>query len=349
MPLIPHSRPTVGSAEEKAVRQVIQRKRLAQGIECEKLESALSSGVGHRYGVTVASGTAALHLALLALQMKPRQRIAIPSYACTALLHAVRLVGGRPILTDVDPLTGNMRVEDAKLAVRAGAAAFIVPHLFGYPADVVGIERLGVPVIEDCAQCVGASVAKRPVGGLTAISIFSFYATKVLGAGEGGMVCTSDPRMAQRVRELRAYDNQEELIPRFNYKLSDLHAAMARVQLKRLPSFLRRRRKLAETYRRNLSGLAIDLPPRASSGVSPIFYRFVIGTDQREKLMARLAQAGVHAARPVYRPLHTYLGLKGYPNTARFYARAVSLPIFPSLGLFDVRYVCRQVEEGLTV
>jgi perosamine synthetase len=346
---IAHSKPFVGQAEKLAVSRVIASGRLAQGPQVARLEKELAAKVGHGYGIAVSSGTAALYCALKALKVDRTSDVIIPSYVCTALLNAVTMAGGRPVLADADPFTGNLTADAVKKRLTGKCRAVIVPHLFGYPADVAAIERLGVPVIEDCAQCVGAKMGGMSVGALSAISIFSFYATKLNAAGEGGMVATSDTRVRDRVIALREYDNRDTYSPAFNFKLSDVHAAIARVQLEKLPAMIRRRRLLAEVYRRELAGCGrfVQLPD-AEPGVDPVYSRFVVTVaGNLDRVIQKLRRAGIECGRPVYKPLHRYLGLRGFPNTDSLQETALSLPIYPSMSSNDAAYVAGRLKKIL--
>jgi dTDP-4-amino-4,6-dideoxygalactose transaminase len=339
---IPHSRPFVGNAEKAACGKVILSRQLSQGPCVEMLEHELSSVAGHKFGICVSSGTAALYCALKALGVSPGNSVVIPSYVCTALLNAVILAGADPVLSDVDPATGNMDPHSARKAVRRATRAIIVPHLFGVPAAAHEIERsTGIPVIEDCAQCVGTTIGGEKIGSLTTISIFSFYATKLLCAGEGGMAATSDARLAAKLADMREYDNRDRYVPSFNFKLSDVHAAIALVQLKKLPAAIRRRKAVAREY---LNGLKPVSPrvrlPDSTAHASSVFYRFVALVDQPiSGILRKSEKSGVSCRRPIYGPLHHYLKKTGFPGTDEIYKRAISLPIYPDLTQNEISQV----------
>jgi perosamine synthetase len=339
---IPHSRPFIAQAEKNACCRVFASGQLSEGTEVLRLERELSGFVGHKYGIAVSSGTAALYLALKALGVGKGDSVIIPSYVCTALLNAVLLAGAEPSVCDVDPCTGNMGLEHAKKVLRRNTRAAIVPHLFGQPADARAIERgLGVPVVEDCAQCVGTTIGNEKVGSLTRISIFSFYATKLICAGEGGMVATSDKRLAEKIRDLREYDNRDTYIPAFNFKLSDIHAAIARAQLEKLPAAIRLRRKTARAYAGMLDGASsIKHLPEFNTQAPSVFFRFVAHISKNvDSILKTTESAGVACRKPIYKPLHQYLKKTGFPGTDEIYRQAISLPIYPGLTNRQVEYV----------
>jgi perosamine synthetase len=170
------------------------------------------------------------------------------------------------------------------------------------------------------------------VGSFGAISVFSFYSTKVITTGEGGMACTSSAALAERMRALRDYDEREDYEVRFSYKMSDLQASLGLAQLARLPELVAARRELAERYDTTLVGLGVALPARRPE-CEAMYYRYVIRTDDADQLMGRFAERSVECKRPVFRPLHQYLNgsYADLPRTDRFHARALSLPLYPAL------------------
>jgi len=338
---IPHSKPFVGTKEKSAAARVITSCQLSQGKEVALLERELCASAGHRYGVAVSCGTAALYCALRGLDVGKGDRVIIPSYVCTALLNAVHACSATPVLCDVDAQTGNMNVHTVKKAFSNRVKAVIVPHMFGCPADAAAIESLGVPVVEDCAQCVGARIDGRKVGSLTALSVFSFYSTKLLAAGEGGLVATSNKKVAARIADMRDYDKKEDWLPRFNFKLSDIHAAIARQQLKKLKAIIAARRKIAAYYSRELLAiLGSDALPVHESCNNPVYYRYIVRVKKNlDGIIKRLNRKGIGAARPIYKPLHQYLGTNGFPGTEQIHSHAMSIPIYPGLSRENQRRV----------
>jgi perosamine synthetase len=347
---IPHSRPCLGRAEKAACLRVISSGQLSENAEVSSLEKELSGFVGHGFGIAVSSGTAALFLALKALGVKRGDTVVIPSYVCTALLNAVYLTGAKPLLSDVDPVTGNVNSDLAKKAARSTTRAVIAPHLFGTPIDAHSIEKnLGIPVIEDCAQCLGTTVGNKPVGGLTTISVFSFYATKLLCAGEGGMIATSDKKLAGQMVDYREYDNRDDYIPSFNIKLSELHAAIARQQLKKLPAMISRRRQTARRYIRDLKDLTfITRLPLETRECRPMYFRFVLQTRQNASaIIQKMDRLGVACRKPVYKPLHHYLKQTGFPGADEIFRRAVSVPLYPGLKNDEITYIIASLKKIL--
>ena len=223
-PFIPHSRPALGEAEAKAVAEVVRGGWVAQGRQVAAFEQAMAKVTGQAQGVAVSSGTAALYVALMALGIGAGDEVVIPSYVCTALWHAVRLTGATPILVDIEPATYDPSPQAVTRVLTRHTKAVIVPHMFGLPADIETLKSHGVPVIEDCAQTLGVTVRGTSVGGTGKLAICSFYATKLLTAGEGGMVLGRDESLMSRVQTLRQYDQEASLVRAFNYKMTDMQA-----------------------------------------------------------------------------------------------------------------------------
>jgi len=326
---IPHSRPTLGPEEIRAVARVLESGQIAQGREVRKFEQAFARKNGARYAAAVNSGTSALHLTLLAMGVGTGDEVILPSYVCTALLNAVRYVKATPILVDIDSASYNLDPKAVIGRLTRRTKAVIVPHMFGLAADLKPLLSLNVPIIEDCAQAVGGTYRNKPLGALGRAAVFSFYATKVITTGEGGMVVSDSKRLIDRVRELREYDKLDATDIHYNYKMTDVQAAMGCVQLKRLDDFVRRRRIIAGRYRRALEGCDLALPP---DDPGHIYYRYVIGLKKSAARLIRfLHTRGMDCARPVHRPLHAVLKLKGYANTESAWRRSISVPIYPSL------------------
>jgi dTDP-4-amino-4,6-dideoxygalactose transaminase len=239
-----------------------------------------------------------------------------------------------------------MDPDDLKRRLTPKSKAIIAVHLFGLPADIDEILALSLPVIEDCAQSLGANLGGRMLGTLGAIAICSFYATKLITTGEGGMLLSRDPGLLARARDLRDYDKKENFTTRFNYKMTDLQAALGRSQLEKLERFLGQREALARVYSEQLATFPCTLP-LAQAG--RIYYRYVVSVQGNiPELIHKLSNMGIEVARPVYRPLHRYFNLEGYPGAEMAWKSHLSLPIHPSLTSQDVHRVCHALQQALT-
>jgi dTDP-4-amino-4,6-dideoxygalactose transaminase len=343
--LIPHARPSLTEADADRVAGVVRSGQVAQGPEVAAFEREMAARLGTTAAAAVSSGSAALELALHALDVGAGHDVLVPTYVCDALAQAVVRCGARPVLVDADPGTLSLSPDDAKRRLTAHTRAAIVPHAFGLAVDLTTFAALGVPLLEDCAQTLGARVGGRPVGSLGQLAVCSFYATKLLTTGEGGLVAGAAPLVA-RIREGRDYDEREEFAPRFNYKLTDLQAALGRSQLERLDEFVRRRRAIAARYRARLAALPCRLPP--DGGDRHVYHRFVVMVDAPvDAIIAALQARGVAARRPVFRPLHRALGRDGFPQADRLWQQALSLPCYPSLTDAEVDTVAGALAEVL--
>jgi dTDP-4-amino-4,6-dideoxygalactose transaminase len=337
----------VTEGDVRAVARVLRSGRLAQGDEVRAFEREVAAYLGAPVGVAVSSGTAALHLALLALGVGPGHEVIVPSYVCVAPLHAVEHAGAAARLVDANPATYNLDPDDVRRRITRRTRALIVPHMFGLPVDLEPLLDLGVPVVEDCAQAIGARYAGRAVGSWGTVAVLSFYATKLLTTGEGGMVLSRDPRLVATLRDLRDYDERRRHRIRFNYKLTDLQAALGRSQLRRLPAMLRRRAGIAARYRRAWGALALRVPD-APPGCTHAYHRFVVSSPRSASgVMARLGALGIVARKPVFQPLHRTLGQDGFPGASEIHRHAVSLPLYPALARREEAQVAAAVLQVL--
>lgn len=349
--LIPHSRPTLGKEEEKAVVNVIRSGNISQKDVVARFEEGFATYIGKKFGVAVSSGLAALHLALLALKIGKNDKVILPSYTCDALLNAVLYTGAQPVITDVAYGDCNITPEQIRSALSLSVKAVIVPHAFGFPARIDEIVRLGVPVIEDCALSVGARFKEKMVGSFGNISIFSFYATKMLTTGEGGMVVTDDPALADFVRQCRDYTGHKEFSVRYNYKMTDFAAAMGIVQLTKLPAFVERRRFLASTYNSLLSESEdIDLP-RIQDCTDPVYYRYVVKVHDVDlnEIRNKMLNKGIMCGNGVLQPIHRLLELpiEYYCSSERLKEENLSLPIYPLLTEREIERIVGALQVSL--
>jgi len=328
--VIAHSRPTLSEEDVGRVARVVRSGHLAQGEEVAAFEGELAPRLGVPAAAAVSSGSAALELALRALGAGAGDEVIVPTYACDALHHAVTRCGATPVLADADPETLGLSPKDAARRRTRRTRAIVAVHPFGLAVGLDELLALGVPLVEDCAQAIGAVADGRPAGSRGALSVSSFYATKLLTTGEGGAVAGPADHVA-RVRDARDYDERADLAPRFNYKLTDMQAALGRGQLTRLDAFLARRREIAARYRGALAGVARCRVP-ADAGARHVYHRFVVRVERPlERVIEELTRRGVSARRPVFRPIHRALGLDGYREAERLWETCLSLPCYPLL------------------
>ena len=343
-PLIHHSMPTLGEVEAEALARVVASGYLSRGPEVERFERVMAERLGRGGAVAVGSGTQALELALRVLGVGPGDEVILPSYTCSAVLDAVLAVGATAAPADVSPETLNLTLESAARRLSPRSRALVVPHMCGGAAPVEELRGLGLPVVEDCAQCLGTAYRGRPVGGWGEVSVLSFYATKVLTTGYGGMLLGDDPAVLREARDLIDYDEREDYRPRLHPGFSELQAALGLVQVERLEEFVRRRRAVAGRYTEAFAGLPVELP----GGEGHMYFRYVLRLrEPGEPLVGWLAERRIEAKRPVYRPLHRYLRLseEGFPASEWLHGQAVSLPVYPGLREAEVERVVEGVRS----
>ncbi len=328
--MIEHSDVELTKQEISPAIDVLRSGMLVQGKHVASLEKSAATLIGVKYGAVVSSGTSALHLAMLSLGLGPGCQVIIPSYVCSSPLNAVHYAGASPVFVDIDPNTYNIDAEEVRKALTDKTRAIIVPHMFGLPADIESIVSFGVPVIEDCAHSIGAKFRGRYAGVFGTLCVLSFYATKMVGAGEGGAVLSGNPDLIETVRDLRAYDKKPEYRVRYNYKMTDFQAALAESRLKRLPFFIQRRKEIAGIYNKVLSDFAKRLPLVPEEG-DHAYYRYIIRVKDSDLFIEQMLERGIECKKPVFRPLHRYLNLGGYPETDLAWEQSVSLPMYPSL------------------
>ena len=317
-------------------------------------EEAFSDLVDGRTCVAVSSGTAALHLALLAHGIGARDEVIVPSFTFAATANAVRLVGAEPVFADIDPANFCLDPDAVAAAVGSRTAAIVPVHLYGQPADMAALgavaRRHGLLVLEDAAQAHAASDGGRPTGALGDVAAFSFYATKNMTTGEGGMVVTPDSAVARRVRLLRnqgmerAYENE---MVGYNLRMTDIAAAIGAVQLERLADFTAQRRANARVLAEALAGHPSVSAPVVRSGVGHVYHQYTVRTPDRDGLQRRLAERGIESRIfypvPVHRLEPFATSKADLPATDRAAGEVLSVPVGPHLSPDEIAAVADAV------
>ena len=342
---IPPAQPVIGTAEIEAAVRVLRSGIVAQGPEVAAFEREFSEIVGSRHCVAVNSGTSALQLSLMALGFGPGDEVIVPSFSFAATANAVRLVGATPVFADIEAASFNLDPDSVAAAVTPRTVAIIPVHLYGLPAAMDRImplaRRYALAVVEDAAQAHAAAIGGQPAGTFGDAGCFSFYPTKNMHSLEGGMICTADADLARTLRLLRnqgmeqRYQNE---IVGANMRLTDVAAAVGRVQLAQLPAWTEQRRANAAYLDRNLTGVDV---PRVDPGHRHVYHQYTIRVSgRRDAFQAGLKHWGVGSAvyypTPIHR-LRPYLTEGGavdgwkLPETDRAAAEVLSLPVHPSL------------------
>jgi len=344
--IIPHSKPTLGVEEIEAVSEVIRSGYIAQGDKAREFEKELARFIGVKGAVVTNSGTSALHLGLIAMGIGEGDEALLPSYVCSAPLNTIYQVRARPVLCDIELESFNISLESIRNKMTDRTKAVIVPHMFGSPADLERIGETGVPVIEDCAHSIGARFGDSRTGSIGRISMLSFYANKMLACGEGGALLSNDEEILQKARDLRDYDEKEDYKVRYNYKMTDMQAAVGLIQLKKLPELIRSRKETAKRYDKAFKDADIILP---RGEFDHIYYRYVVRIKKDlGEAISFMKEKGVMCEKPVFNPLHRYFEMRsGFRNADEAYSTALSIPIYPSLTEEELERIIRAVSSIL--
>lgn len=356
---IRYGRQSIDERDIAAVVAVLRSDWLTQGPAVEQFEADLCRRTGARFAVAFSNGTAALHGAAAAADLGPGDVVAIPALTFSASAACAIYVGARPTLVDIDPDTLNLD----PASVPAHVDALIAVHYAGLPVDLAALARRPAVLIEDAAHALGASTPDGPVGNCahSDMTCFSFHPVKPITTAEGGAVTTNSPSLAERLRRFRNHgiERTPDIDPwhyqvrslGFNYRLTDLQAALGSSQLARLDELITRRNEIAEHYRRALADIPIELPPAAPSGWRHGYHLFAIRVDERRRIFDGLHAAGVFA-QVHYVPLHhhpqyQYLGFEpgDLPATELAYSRLISIPMHPGLTSLEVDRVVTTLRQ----
>ncbi|MBC7235761.1 MAG: DegT/DnrJ/EryC1/StrS family aminotransferase [Chloroflexi bacterium] len=360
--MIPVAEPDLSGNELKYVSECVETEWVSSlGKYVGAFEEAMAARCGRRYAVSVCNGTAALHLALVVLGIGPGDEVIVPSLTFVATANAVRYTGATPVFVDAEPRYWQLDPERLETLITPRTKAVIPVDLYGHPVDMDAVEkvarRYGLAIIEDAAEAHGARYKGRPCGGLGDMSCFSFYGNKVITTGEGGMILTDDPQWYERARFLR--DHAMSATERyyhpeigFNYRLTNIQAALGLAQVERIDEFIAGKRRHAQQYAARLSGVpGITLAPEAEWAFNVYWmYSILVGEAYpltRDELMAALRQRGIDT-RPFFRAIHTlppYVGDHALPVAEDLAARGINLPSATKLTDEQIDYICDQIIE----
>jgi perosamine synthetase len=372
--------PAIGEDDLQAVREVLASGHLVQGPRVAAFEQAVAEYVGCQYAVAVSNGTAALHLALLALDIRPGDIVLVTAYSWLSTANVIELCGAQPVFVDIQLDTFNIDpacLETALqrlMAVSATAQrvkAILPVHTFGQMANMPAIlevaNRYAVPVVEDAACALAATWRGRQAGTWGDMGCFSFHPRKAITTGEGGIVTTENPELARRLRALRNHGLDPDalapdfIMPGFNYRMTEFQAALGLTQMHKLNRIITARRQHAAYYDALLSGTPLQTPIVHGNGAS-VYQSYVVllpeqRTTHRQSLIRQLKERGIETTIGTWHmPMTTYFrqryGYKtgDFPVTDRVFARAMTLPLYEELSARDQQYICDvacSVLEGL--
>jgi perosamine synthetase len=361
IPLIPVARPQIGPEEMAAVQDVLASGQLAQGAKVRRFEEEFADWVGVRHAVAVSSGTAALHVALLAGGIGAGDEVVTTPFSFVASANCALFVGGRPIFADIEPDYFTVDPAAIRAAITPATRALVVVDLYGQPCAMDEVMQIAsehnLLLVEDACQAHGAMWQGRRVGSM-GVGCFSFYPTKNMTTGEGGMITADDPEIAHRARLLREHGAPQRYVHTvlgYNLRMMDLQAAIGIVQLSKVEGWNARRAANAAYLSERLSGLPGITTPAVRPGASHVFHQYTVRTAQRDALAAALAERGVgsavHYATPIHhQPLYRDLGYTESLPQAEAAAREVlSLPVHPALADRDLMRVADAVADAMRV
>jgi len=374
--MIPLTRPEFGDTEARAVAEVLKTGWVVQGPKVAEFESMVAARAGARHAVATTSCTTALHLALIALGIGPGDEVICPSYTFIATANAIRHAGATPVFADIDDATWNIDPADVATRVTRKTKAIVAVHQVGLAADLDGLKTAGpagMPLLEDAACAIGATYKGRPVGAHGNVACFSFHPRKAITMGEGGMVTTDDTAIAAHVRLLRShgatvsdlerhkaqgqiYEEYREL--GYNYRLTDIQAAIGVEQIKRLDDLLARRRAVAVRYNAAFSGTEPIQIPAQPDYAQHSYQSYVIrlrpgrnGRPTRDDVIRQLVEDGISSRRgisPIHlEPLYSSRGVS-LPVTEAVAAESLFLPLYASLAESDQSRIIDRVLRAVT-
>jgi perosamine synthetase len=353
---IPVVRPHLGDEERQAVARVLESGQLAQGELVEAFEQRFAAFCHVREAVAVSSGTAALHLALLAHGIGPGDEVITTPFSFAATANAVRLAGATPVFVDIEPDTYNLDPALVEAAVTARTRALLPVHLYGQPADMIALgaiaARHGLILIEDACQAHAAAIEGRPVGSF-GTGCFSFYATKNMTTGEGGIITTDDPGVASRVRLLRSHGQSARYHHEslgYNLRLTEIQAALGLAQLARLEQLTARRIANAAYLTAHLDERLIK--PVVRPGYRHVYHQYTVRVLSNRDTVARtLAECGIGTAVHYPCPIHLQPAYAEWsravslPQAEAAAREVLSLPVHPALSAADLETIVREVND----
>ena len=363
VPYIPVSRPSIGDKEVSYVNDAVRSGWVSSlGPFIEQFEKRFAEFCGTRYALTASNGTTALHLALVASGIKRGDEVIVPDLTFVATANAVSYIGARPVMVDIDSETLCIAPDAIEKAITSHTRAIVPVHLYGHPADMDPINKIakqhGLCVIEDAAEAHGAEYRGRRVGGLGLCGVFSFYGNKVITTGEGGMITTDDETVFKTAKRLR--DHAMSATKRYwheeigyNYRMTNLQAALGVAQMERIDEFMAKRREIMGWYRTGLEKHPRLRLNRDADWALNAYWMICVEVEgmndaKRQSLMTSLRNRGVDS-RPYFYPMSD---MPMYPDTAtpvahRFSEAGLNLPSYVDLTEKDVQFICAQFELAL--
>ena len=344
---------------DAAVLRVLESGQYILGREVSEFEAEVSRYLGVKHAVACASGTDALQIALMALDIRPGDEVVTTPFTFVATTEVIVLLGAKPVYVDIDPRTFNIDVTKVRDAVTRKTKLILPVHLYGQSCDMdplMEISReMGIPLLEDACQSIGGEYKSRKLGGLGLMAAFSFFPSKNLGAfGDGGMVTTNDAAIAERLRLIASHGSRERYkheVLGVNSRLDAIQAAILRVKMKRLEGWIDRRRSAAQVYDKLLANARVEVPFRAGYA-KHVFHQYTIRVKNRDAVCAHLAGLGIPYGIYYPIPLHRQeafrsVGGGSFPASESAAGEVLSLPMHTELTKEEQSYVVQSLLEGM--
>ena len=365
--LIPIAKPVIGKEEIRAVEEVLRSGMLVQGKKVEEFERAFSDYINVTHAIAVANGTIALDAALKTLRIKQGEEVIVPSFTFISTANSILFQSAKPVFADVDERTFNISPNDVLEKITDRTKAIIGVHLFGHPFDVKAIQEIcedhNLILIEDCAQAHGAEYEGIKVGSFGIAGCFSFYATKNMTTGEGGMITTNNNEIANVCRQLRNHGESQKYFHTrlgYNYRMTDIQAAIGLAQLNKLDDFNEKRIKHAEYLSKHIKASGLKLPHR-KNGITHVYHQYAITIEEEEgvtisrtEFMKYLKNKGIgsaiHYPLPIHKqPLYQRLGYTDEtvqcPVATALSQKILSLPVHPALTEKDLVFIAETINN----
>jgi dTDP-4-amino-4,6-dideoxygalactose transaminase len=355
--VIPISKPYIGEAEKQAVMEVLDSGMLAQGPRTAKFEERFAQVCGVKHAIATTSGTTALHVALLAHDIGPGDEVITTSFTFIASVNSILFTGAKPVFVDIDEETFNLDPALIERAITPRTKAIMPVHLYGYVCDMDALQSIadkhGLVIVEDAAQAVGATYKGKAAGGF-GTGVFSLYATKNVMSGEGGMVTTNDDTLAGKCRLIRNHGMKRRYyhdMLGYNFRMSDLHAAIGLAQMDRLAGFTEKRRANAAYLNARIESV---VTPKVKDGYDHVWHQYTVRVDggrDRDAAVKQLSDAGVGTG--VFYPVPAHqqgyirdlLGDVSLPVSERLATEVISLPVHPQLSQADLDTIVTEVNK----
>ncbi len=362
----PIAKPYINKKEEEYVLEVLRSGILSIGPKIEKLEKKFAEFIGTKYACGVSSGTAGLHLALIAAGIKKGDEVITPPFSFVASANTILYVGAKPIFADIDPLTFNMNPTEIEKKISKKTKAILVVHIFGQAADMDPILKIarkhGLKIIEDACESLGATYKGRKVGTFGESAVFAFYPNKQMTTGEGGMIVTNSKKIYELCRSLRNQGRAENMQwldherLGYNYRMDEMSAALGLAQLEKINFLISEKQKIANWYDKYLASRRdlVQVPIVASGNTHTRFvYVVLLENCNRDGVIGKLAKLGI-SAKPYFPSIHLftfYRKLFGYkesdfPVSESVSNKVVALPFYIGLKKSDVEYICERLIDS---